>query len=93
MAPAANAETKQRPGSASFDAEGNFTVMSFEPGDGLVPGSYQISVLCVESDPPPVPGGFESVSYVAPEYKGQTLTIEAGSAPVELTIDVPLKKR
>jgi hypothetical protein len=93
VTPAANTELKQRPGSAPFDAEGNFTVMSFQPGDGLVPGTYQITVLCVERDPPPVPGGFESVTYVAPDYQGQTLTIEAGSKPVELTIDVPLKKR
>ena len=93
VVPAGNPTSKQRPGSAAFDAEGNFTVMSYQPGDGLLPGNYLITVVCVERDPPPVPGGLESVTYVAPDYKGQKLTVEPGSAPLELTIDVPLKKR
>jgi hypothetical protein len=83
----------QRPGQASFDAEGKFEVTSYQPGDGLTPGSYRINVLCVERDPPPVPGGLEAVSYIAPKYKGEEIVVAAGSKPMELTIDVPLKKR
>jgi hypothetical protein len=83
----------QRPGHASFDADGNFEVTSYQPGDGLTPGSYRINVICVERDPPPVPGGFEAVSYVAPGYKGEEVVITTGSKPIELNIDVPLKKR
>jgi hypothetical protein len=83
----------QRPGMAMFDANGNFEVTSYEPGDGLTPGTYRVNVICVERDPAPVPGGFEAVTYVAPGYKGQEVVVASGSAPIELNIDVPLKKR
>jgi hypothetical protein len=86
-------ERPTRPGYARFDADGNFTVMSYQPGDGLMPGRYRINVYCVERDPQPVPGGLEAVTYVAPEYKAQEVEIVAGSNPVDLKIDVPLKKR
>jgi hypothetical protein len=83
----------QRPGQAAFDAEGNFEVTSYHPGDGLTPGAYRVNVICVEHDPQPVPGGLEAVSYVAPDYKGQEVVVAAGSKPMELNIEVPLKKR
>jgi len=34
----------KRPASGSFDAEGNYRVMSWEPDDGLVPGHYTVNV-------------------------------------------------
>ena len=34
----------KRPASGSFDAEGNYRVMSWAPDDGLVPGHYTVSV-------------------------------------------------
>lgn len=83
----------QRPGQAPFDAEGNFEVTSYHTGDGLTPGTYRVNVICVERDPAPVPGGLEAVTYVAPEYKGQEVVVPAGGKPMELAIDVPLKKR
>jgi hypothetical protein len=83
----------QRPGQAAFDAEGKFEVTSYKPGDGLTPGAYRVNVFCIEHDPQPVPGGLEAVTYVAPEYKGQEVVVAAGSKPLELNIDVPLKKR
>ncbi|MEX0585683.1 MAG: hypothetical protein WD176_03505, partial [Pirellulales bacterium] len=82
-----------RPAQASFDADGKFEVASYKPGDGLTPGTYRVNVFCMEHDPQPVPGGLEAVTYVAPGYKGQEITVAAGSGPVELNIDVPLKKR
>ena len=33
-----------RPAMAKFDVDGEYTATSFEPGDGLVPGSYKIAV-------------------------------------------------
>jgi hypothetical protein len=83
----------QRPGQANFDADGNFEVSSYQSGDGLTPGSYRINVLCVEREPAPVPGGLEAVTYVAPNYKGQEVVVAAGSKPIELNVEVPLKKR
>lgn len=89
----AKGERPTRPGYAQFDAEGKFTVTSYQPGDGLMPGRYRINVYCVEREPQPVPGGMEAVTFVAPEYKGQEVEIVVGSNPVDLKIDVPLKKR
>jgi len=83
----------RRPGQASFESDGKFEVTSYQPGDGLTPGTYRVNVICVERDPAPVPGGFEAVSYVAPGYQGQEVVVTAGSKPMELAIDVPLKKR
>jgi hypothetical protein len=83
----------QRPGLAIFDANGAFEVTSYAPGDGLTPGTYRVNVLCVEREPAPVPGGLEAVTYVAPGYKGQEVVVAFGSKPIELEIDVPLKKR
>jgi hypothetical protein len=83
----------QRPGQASFDIDGAFEVTSYQAGDGLTPGEYKLNVICVERDPSPVPGGFEAVTYVAPGYKGQEVVVATGSKPIELNIDIPLKKR
>ena len=83
----------QRPGQAAFDAEGKFEVTSYKPGDGLTPGAYRVNVMCVEHEPQPVPGGLEAVSYVGPGYKAVEVVVAAGSGPMELNIDVPLKKR
>jgi hypothetical protein len=83
----------QRPGQASFAEGGMFEATSYQPGDGLTPGTYRVNVICVEHDPAPAPGGLEAVTYVAPEYKGQEITVAAGSGPLDLSIDVPLKKR
>ena len=35
----------KRPASGSFNAEGNYRVMSWAPDDGLVPGHYTVSVM------------------------------------------------
>jgi hypothetical protein len=83
----------QRPGQATFDGEGTFVVSSYQAGDGLTPGEYKVNVICVERDPSPSPGGLEAVTYVAPEYKGQVVAVADGSGPIDLKVDVPLKKR
>ena len=81
-----------RAGTAKFDAEGNYKVQVFEPGDGLMPGRYQIGVDCWKS--PPNMEGRPVVSYVAEEVRsaatsGLEITIEPGSDPVVHDIDVP----
>jgi hypothetical protein len=35
----------KRPASGSFDAEGVYRVMSWEPDDGLVPGHYTVKIM------------------------------------------------
>lgn len=39
------------PGTAEFGADGEYAAMTFEPGDGLVPGSYKVAVHCWEVSP------------------------------------------
>ncbi len=43
--------TESRPGSGKFGTDGSFTVGSFEPGDGLFPGQYQVGIECLDSEP------------------------------------------
>jgi hypothetical protein len=81
-----------RPGTAKFDTDGNFTVTSFDEGDGLIPGTYKIGVECWEV--PPTMEGPPAKSYVSPVYEspatsGLTLIVEPGSQAVTLTWDVP----
>jgi hypothetical protein len=82
-----------RPASAKFDTDGNFLVTSFDDGDGLIPGKYQVGVECWEN-PPSMDGGGPPVSYVAKAYEssktsGLEVTIQPGDGLVEVSFDVP----
>lgn len=86
----------RRPAVARFDAEGKFEVTSFQPGDGLLPGTYLAEVKCERG------GGGELVdmrnpkadpSYVAKSYKPEQFVVEMDGDPIEAHFDVPLKKR
>ena len=78
-----------RPGSGDFDVDGTFKVTSFEPGDGLVPGTYRVQIECWEQ----YPGDFKpGVSYVPEKYEPEQLVIEDGTRDaVEVSYDVPPK--
>lgn len=41
---------KKRPASATFNGEGDYRVMSWEPDDGLVPGHYTIKIVTGTGD-------------------------------------------
>jgi len=82
-----------RPASAKFDTDGSFLVTSFDDGDGLVPGTYQVGVECWEN-PPSMDGGGPPVSYVSKAYEsskssGLEVTVKPGDGVVEVTFDVP----
>lgn len=78
----------RRPGTAEFDADGAFTVTTFEEGDGLIPGRYQANILCWREQPT-----LEtrlSANYVPHTFRFEC-TIEADAdAPVQVPIDVPV---
>ena len=81
----------RRPASADFNAEGRFTVKSWEAGDGLVPGRYQVTVECWEV--PPNMDGQPVKSYVPEKYQSSLTTdleVEVASADgsQELELDV-----
>jgi hypothetical protein len=81
----------RRPGIARFDVDGAYQVQSWDPGDGLVPGLYKVSVECWET--PPNLEGKTVKSYIAkqhlsPSTSGLELTIEPDAGSVEYNIEL-----
>ena len=80
-----------RPAMAKFGADGNYTVTSFEPNDGLVPGEYNAGVECYETPPnmegKPVKSHIDR-KYMNGETSGLELTVEPGAKPIEFNIEV-----
>lgn len=88
-----------RPASGNVQLDGTFKVTSFEPGDGLLPGKYEVSVECWKSQPQMSPTGggmIDGQSAVPDKYRsgktsGWIVEVPAGSGPLELKYDVPTK--
>ena len=56
-----------RPGSGAFSTDGKFQAQTFEPGDGLMPGKYLVSIECW--DVPPNMQGNPGKSHVPKKYQ------------------------
>ncbi|NQT40222.1 MAG: hypothetical protein HQ581_22205 [Planctomycetes bacterium] len=84
-------------GSAKFDTDGVYNVMTAGRVEGLVPGEYKIVVECYEQ-PPGInqdesPGkSFVDLKYVRTGTTDQTLTVKAGSGAIEYNHDFPSGK-
>lgn len=83
-----------RPGSGAFSANGEFQALTFEPGDGLMPGKYLISIECW--DMPPTMQGNPGKSHVpkkyqSPQTSGLSLDITTEMGPQEVNFDVVTK--
>ncbi len=83
-----------RPGIAGFGTDGRFQVTTSRPGDGLLPGEYQVSVECWEADstmnPADLPRSFVPEMYQSGATSGLHLTVPADSSqPIEVQFDVP----
>jgi hypothetical protein len=81
-----------RPGTASFDRQGHFTVHSFNKSNGLIPGRYRIGVECWKVKPNME--GRPTVSYIDgrfenPQTSGLEVTIEPGEGATHLELDLP----
>ena len=72
-----------RPGTAEFDAEGNYKAMSFVPGDGLMPGKYLLRVDCWQTGPNME--GKPVVSFLPQKYQ------DASKSGLELTVEPDAK--
>jgi hypothetical protein len=84
----------RRPASGTFQSDGRFVATSFSEGDGLVPGTYRISISCDSGLPNPWskdPWG--DVSYVPKGFQPPELVVAVDSDAVELAYDVPPKKK
>jgi hypothetical protein len=82
-----------RPGRATFDKEGNFSVTSFSQNDGLLPGTYHASVSCWMGTPSSGdPSSFERLNYVPKSFVAPPVEVDREAGSVEIAIDVPKKK-
>jgi hypothetical protein len=81
-----------RPGSSNFNVDGEFAIGSYKPGDGLRPGTYNISVSCY--DPAKMGQGKRpaEMEFVPADFKHESLVIEPGQDDIVLNIDVPKKQ-
>lgn len=85
-----------RPATGDFGPDGTFRATTFEPGDGLMPGSYQMHVECWET--PPNMDGKPVKSYVPEKYQsaeasGFKVEITAEMRSQKLNLDVPTQSR
>lgn len=82
-----------RPGSGQFDTDGQFTVSTYKPGDGLFPGTYSIAVECW-LEPPSLEKSSAGRSAAPPKYQsGRTsdlkVTIEPDKPRRDLELNIP----
>ena len=90
-------DAPMRPATAQFAADGTFTAATtYEPDDGLLPGTYQLRVECWEQEPNME--GKPVKSYVPDKYhnaatSGLEVQVPAGSDPLVLNFDVLSRER
>jgi hypothetical protein len=87
-------ELPNRPASGNFKIDGAYTVNTFNNQQGVLPGRYRVVVSCLSGGPDfnkADPWG--DVNFIAESYHPTELTIDADSGPVNLDIDVPLRKK
>ena len=80
----------RRPASGKFTTDGRFEVTSFEPGDGLAPGTYRVRVECWKQRPKGTqqPG----INHVPSTFQLDGLTIDPSSGPREFNVDIPVSQ-
>jgi hypothetical protein len=75
-----------RPGNADFEADGSFSVMTYSPGDGLMPGKYRATVMCFRQTP--TLDNYQQVSFVPNDFS-QEVDVPSNVSSFEVNIDVP----
>jgi hypothetical protein len=81
-----------RAASAPFDTDGRFSPTSYQPGDGLCPGKYQVYVQCWTVEPVtggPYPPSHVPLKYRTPATSGLEVTVPPGQGRMEVKLDVP----
>lgn len=74
---------EKRPATAGYTADGTYRVMSWVPDDGLVPGSYTISVM-----PSDVTASKVAQKYRQSGTSGLTVDVPADGGQVEFNIEL-----
>jgi hypothetical protein len=92
FAPIEGASTHpRRPASGDFDTTGTFTLTTFTPGDGIIPGKYRVNINCWREAP--TLKTKLSANYVPADFTFTVTIDENADEPVELRIDVPKIQR
>lgn len=76
-----------RSASATTDAEGRFSLSTFAPGDGAVPGKHRVTLSLKEADVP-MPGTPEAAAYKPPSLPFAKKY--AGLATTDLEVEIPV---
>jgi hypothetical protein len=80
-----------RPAIAAFDTTGSFKAQTFDPGDGLMPGKYLVSIECWDT-PPSMQGNpgksFVPRKYQVPQTSGFAIDITAKSRAQDIKLDL-----
>lgn len=75
----------RRGGRALFETDGHFAATSFEPGDGLVPGTYRVRI---ESWIVPPSMGKPGKSYIPSGFEATELVVPVDAKTVNYDLDV-----
>jgi hypothetical protein len=83
-----------RPATGDFDKDGNFQAKTFDPGDGLLPGTYTMHIECWQT--PPNMEGKPVKSYIPSKYQsaatsGLTLEIKPNMRAQTVNFDLASK--
>jgi hypothetical protein len=83
-----------RPATAAFGTDGRFKAQTFDPGDGLMPGKYLVSIECWDT-PPSMQGNpgksFVPRQYQVPQTSGFALEITPKSRAQEIQLNLDTK--
>lgn len=81
----------RRAGRAFFDVRGRFAAMTYEEGDGLMPGTYRAAVYCGDAvgDMKTAGSSYVPAKYENPAQSGLAVTVPAGAGPIEVNYDIP----
>ena len=73
----------KRPASGSFDLDGSYRVMSWEPDDGLVPGHYTVNVFPADQAKTNVPAKYQQSS-----TSGLEVDVPLDQSKIDFNIDI-----
>lgn len=81
----------RRAGRAFFDVRGRFDAMTYQEGDGLMPGTYRAAVYCGETvgDMTTAAASYVPAKYQNPAQSGLGVTVPVNADPIELNYDIP----
>jgi hypothetical protein len=72
--------------SVKIDAEGRFMMMTFRPGDGVVPGKYKVILLIRQKEDDPSTS-LIPLKYTSPQTSGLEISIDKPHSDIEFVVE------